>query len=159
MMSETEFNTTVETYMDTLYRTALNYLRDSGAAEDVCQEVFLRLYRRSPSFDSEEHKRYWLLHVTVNECRRVLASPWHKMSYLEDLPDLPGPAEPGEENVFRAVMDLPRKYRIVLHLYYFEGYSTKEIAGLLSRKPATVRSQLDRGRELLKQRLLEEEHV
>lgn len=73
MMSETEFNTTVETYMDTLYRTALNYLRDSGAAEDVCQEVFLRLYRRSPSFDSEEHKRYWLLHVAVNECRRVLA--------------------------------------------------------------------------------------
>lgn len=72
---------------------------------------------------------------------------------------MPGPADPGEENVFRAVMDLPRKYRIVLHLYYFEGYSTKEIAGLLSRKPATVRSQLDRGRELLKQRLLEEEHV
>ena len=74
---------------------------------------------------------------------------------LEELPE--AAADPAEESVFGAVMELPRKYRVVLHLYYYEGYSTKEIAQLLRLPAATVRSQLDRGREKLKQRLLEAE--
>ena len=158
-MTEEIFTQTVKAYMDTIYRVALNYLRDPSAAEDVCQEVFLRLFRSGPSFDSPEHCRNWLIHVALNECRRALASPWRRIEIREELPSDSRVPTPEEESVFRAVMELPQKYRVVLHLYYYEGYSTKEIAGLLRRTESTVRSQLDRGRERLKQLLLEAEHV
>lgn len=159
MLTEERFTQTVKQYMDTVYRVALNVLRDSAAAEDVCQEVFLRLYRFDPDFESEEHCRRWLIRVTVNECRRVLASPWRRVEPLENAETLPVQGEPAEESTFRVMMSLPRRYRVVLHLYYYEGYSTAEIAQMLSLRPSTVRSRLDRGRELLKQRLMEAENV
>ena len=158
-MTEEIFTQTVKAYMDTIYRVALNYLRDPSAAEDVCQEVFLRLFRSGQSFEFPEHCRNWLIHVAINECRRVLASPWRRIVTTDVLPDMGDDSDPAGESVFETVMELPRKYRVVLHLYYYEGYSTKEIAQLLRLPNATVRSQLDRGREILKQRLLEAEHV
>ena len=117
------------------------------------------MFRSGQNFDSAEHCRNWLIHVAINECRRALASPWRRIVTTDVLPDTGDDSDPAGESVFETVMELPRKYRIVLHLYYFEGYSTKEIAQLLRLPNATVRSQLDRGREILKQRLLEAEHV
>ena len=75
MLTEEEFTQAVKMNMDTVYRVAVNCLRDPAAAEDVCQEVFLRLYRRQPELQDAQHCRNWLIHVCLNECRRVLASP------------------------------------------------------------------------------------
>ena len=158
MLTEESFTQTVKQYMDTVYRVALNYLRDPSAAEDVCQEVFLRLYRFGPDFESDEHCRRFLIRVAVNECKRTLASPWRRIEPLENCESLPTD-DPAGESVFRVMMSLPRRTRVVLHLYYYEGYKTAEIAEMLHLRPATVRSRLDRGREQLKQRLLEAEHV
>ncbi len=159
MLTEERFSQMVKQYMDTVYRAALNYLRDPVAAEDVCQEVFIRLYRFGPDFESDEHCRRWLLRVAVNECRRALASPWRRVEPLENCEALPASADPAGENAFQVMMSLPRRYRVVLHLYYYEGYKTAEIAEMLRLRPSTVRSRLDRGREMLRQRLMEAENV
>lgn len=159
MLTEEKFTEAVKQYMDTVYRVALNYLRDGAAAEDVCQEVFLRLYRRAPELESPEHLRRWLIRVAVNECKRALTSPWRRVEPLETCETLPAPRDPAGESAFQMMLSLPRRYRVVLHLYYYEGYATGEIAQMLGIRPATVRSRLDRGREQLKQRLLEAENV
>ncbi len=158
MLTEDRFTQTVKQHMDTVYRVALNCLRDPSAAEDVCQEVFLRLYRFGPEFESDEHCRRWLTRVAVNECKRTLASPWRRLEALETCETLPAD-DPAGESAFQVMMSLPRRYRVVLHLYYYEGYKTAEIAEMLRLRPSTVRSRLDRGREMLKQRLMEAEHV
>ena len=159
MLTEEQFTRAVKQNMDTVYRVAVNYLRDPAAAEDVCQEVFLRLFRSSPEFESEEHCRNWLIRVFINECKRALASPWRRTESLADPESLSLFENPKDNSTLQLVMSLPKKYRIVLYLHYYEGYSTAEIAKLLHILPATVRSQLDRGRKQLKQLLLEAEHV
>ena len=159
MLTEEQFTRAVKQNMDTVYRVAVNYLRDPAAAEDVCQEVFLRLFRSGPEFESEDHCRNWLIHVCINECKRALASPWRRAESLVDPESLSLFEDPKDNSTFQLVMSLPKKHRIVLYLHYYEGYSTAEIAQLLHILPATVRSQLDRGRKQLKQLLLEAEHV
>ena len=158
MLTDEQFTRAVKQNMDAVYRVAVNYLRDPSSAEDVCQEVFLRLFRSKPDFESEDHCRNWLIHVCINECRRVLASPWRKTEPL-DPESLSLFEDPKDNSTFQLVMSLPKKYRIVLYLHYYEGYSAEEIAKLLHIPSATVRSQLDRGRKQLKQLLLEAEHV
>jgi len=159
MQDNEAFSRAAERYLDTVYRAALAYSGKPETADDVTQEVFLRLFRSDRQFESEEHLRNWLIRVTVNECKRSFASRWSRMlsldEYAEQLtfPD----REAGE--TFQAVMSLPRKYRMVIHLYYFEGYSTAEISRLLQRPQATVCSQLARGRRKLKELLLEAENV
>ena len=159
MLTEEQFNQAVTENMDTVYRIALNYLRDPSGAEDICQEVFLRLFRRQPELEDKDHCRNWLIHVCINECKRVLASPWRKTEPLEDLAELPSFSDPADRTMYDLVMNLPEKYRVVLYLYYYEGYSSGEIARFLRVLPATVRSRLDRGRKQLKQMLLEAENV
>ena len=159
MLTEEQFTQAVKQNMDTVYRVALNYLRDPAAAEDVCQEVFLRLFRSKPDFENKDHCRSWLIHVCINECKRALASPWRRAEPLENPELLPLFEDPKDNSTFQMVMSLPKKYRIVLYLHYYEGYSTAEITKLLHLLPATVRSQLDRGRKQLKQLLLEAEDV
>ena len=159
MLTEEEFTQAVKMNMDTVYRVAVNCLRDPAAAEDVCQEVFLRLYRRQPDLQDAQHCRNWLIHVCLNECRRVLASPRSAELSLDDRSALSLFEDPVDNSTFQLVMSLPEKYRTALYLFYYEGYSTAEIAKLLHILPATVRSRLDRGRKQLKQMLLEAEHV
>ena len=84
MLTEEQFTQAVKQNMDTVYRVALNYLRDPAAAEDVCQEVFLRLFRSKPDFENKDHCRSWLIHVCINECKRALASPWRRAEPLEN---------------------------------------------------------------------------
>jgi len=159
MLTDEKFTELVESHMNMVYRLALSYLKEPTAAEDAAQEVFLRLYRRAPEFENAEHARHWLVRVTINECKRLAASAWKNVSALEegffkeDAPDGKG------QEIYELVMTLPVKYRVVLHLHYYEGYSTGEIAAMLKRPAATVRSQLERGRKLLKKELLEAENV
>lgn len=143
----------MECYGPALQRLAYVYLKNIHDAEDAVQDVFLSYLRSTAVFSTEEQRRAWLMTVTANRCRSLLRSPRRQTEPLsEELACLP--AE--ESDLLRAVLALEEKYRLPIHLYYYEGYSIAEIAALLHRSAATVGSQLSRGREKLK-KMLEEE--
>ena len=133
---------------DKLYRAAIAIIGGKAEAEDIVQDVFLKLFEKHPNFESTEHETAWLIRVTVNLCKSRLRSHWWKKT----VPLLDSyPAKTNEkQSLMETVLSLPAKYRIVVHLFYYEGYSTKEIAGIMGRKESTVREQLTRARRMLK---------
>lgn len=154
-MTEAQFLFYAEKYQHTVFRAALGCLRDPTESEDVTQTVLLKLFQTSTSFQDEDHVKFWLLRVTINECRRLIRSPWRRVEPLENWEDLPDFPSLEHSNLFFAVNALPDKYRIPIYLYYYEGYSGQEIAQLLHLPAATVRTRLRRGREALKHTLEE----
>lgn len=154
MRTNAEIERVVNEYATMLLRVAYSQLNNRMEAEDTVQEVLLKYMEKAPIFQSEEHEKAWLLRVTVNHCKNHLASAWFRKR--ADL-DEGIPALDNEElEVVSAVAALPAKYRAVVHLYYFEGYSTKEIAEILHSRPNTVSSRLSRARALLAKALKEE---
>lgn len=155
-MDKETFTRAVEQYQNSIYRLALHTLGSGADAEDVVQEVFLRLFRRDEAFESEEHLRRWLLRVGANLCRDVLKSPWRRRR--SPLPEsLPAPAFEREDQraLYEAVMALEEKYRTVLYLFYYEDLPVKDIAALLGLRTSAVTTRLSRGRERLKAALKE----
>ncbi|MBR1529617.1 MAG: RNA polymerase sigma factor [Oscillospiraceae bacterium] len=142
----------VEQYKDMLYRTALTMTRSHADAEDIMQEVFLKYFRYAPEFASEEHRKAWLLRVTINESRNLLKSFWKSRRTDLDPADFPQKQAGSQKNsgVLQAVLQLPEKYRIAVYLYYYEEYSIKEIAGITGRSEAAVAQHLVRGRNKLR---------
>lgn len=139
-----------------IYRLAYARTGSRTDAEDVMQEVFLRLVKHRPAFDSEAHARAWLLKVASNCANDLFRLPWRKREEpLEE--DVSAPEEPGEGSVTQAVLSLPAKYRIPIHLYYYEGYSVAEIADITGKREGTVKSHLSRARALLRDKLKEGE--
>ena len=138
-------------YESTLFRAALAILGDVPEAEDAVQDTFLRYLEKGPEFRDEGHERAWLLKVTANGCKSRLRS--RKRRQTRELPDsIPAP-EDGSREVLAAVMALPADQRAAVHLYYYEGYSTGEIAAILGQRPGTVRSRLSRARDALRETL------
>lgn len=133
----------------TVYRLAMAQTRNSADADDIYQEVFLRFLKKEPVFQSMQHQRAWFIRVTVNCCKDLF-----KRAHRNDLPldharnAMVVPEEHAELAV--ALEKLDPTHRAMIHLYYFEGYKTEEIADFMNMKPATVRSGLDRAREKLK---------
>lgn len=155
-MEQQTFHALAEEYMDMVYRLAFHNLGSPHDADDVTQEVFLRLLRFGPEFESAGHARRWLIRVTVNECKRLIRSPWRRHTVaLEDYAAALEWETPEQSELFQAVMALPLKYRAPVYLFYYEGLSTDEIARALNRSPSTVRTQLARAREQLKHILQE----
>ena len=157
--SEILLRNAMETYGPAVYRLALCGLQSIQDAEDVYQDVFLRLLDQEASAWDAEHLRAWLLRCTVNRChdlhrfrlrRPVLA--------LADLPETAAEPDSGTAELWDAVARLPEKLRIPIHLYYAEGYSTEEIAGLLDIPAATVRTRLRRARNKLHDLLGGDDH-
>lgn len=147
-ISPRQFEETYDACGAAVYRLAMVYLGRHADAEDVTQEVFLRLLYRAPNFADESHKRRWLLQVTANLCRDQLRGFWRKrITELEDT--LPAAAQE-ERDALDAVIRLPEKYRLPIHLHYYEGYSVAEIAEILKLGQSAVKMRLKRGRELLK---------
>lgn len=155
MFTEEEFNNLVKTYMDTVFRLALNYVQCSHTADDITQNVFIKLFHSNKSFENEDHIRYWLIRVTINESKKILISPWRKTVSIEEYMETVSFPTLEHSDLFYAVMALPKKYRVVIYLHYYEGYSTEEISELIGIPSATVRTQLKRGRALLKSGLEE----
>lgn len=155
-MTDGEFSACVQRYTDMVYRIALNWFGSVQDAEDASQNTMLRLCRTNTCFESEEHLRYWLARVAVNECKRLSGGFWHSRTVpLENCPE-PAFSDEGRREVYREVMALPGKYRVPLYLYYYEGYPVKEIAAMMGLNPSTVQTRLARGREKLKSILTEE---
>ena len=147
----------VRTYKDRLFAAAYAVCRDPMDAEDAVQDAFLRYYSPAKQFENEEHLRAWLIRVTVNRARDICRSYWRRnRTSWEDYMETLAFEEPEDGSLFEAVMRLPEKYRIVTHLFYYEEYSVAEIADLLQSREGTVKSQLSRGRTLLKTTLREE---
>lgn len=141
-------------YRDRVFAVGFNYFRNSMDADDVVQETFLKLLRSNKDFESEEHLRNWIMKVAVNECKRVTLSSWFKRKEsLDDYADKLIFEEAGDRDLFENVMRLPKNYRQVTHLFYYEGYSVKEIAGILGIRETTVTTRLSRARKKLKDQL------
>ncbi len=157
MLTNEQIATLSEMYIDTVYRVALGYTKNPGDAEDITQNVFLSLLRARPALESQEHAKFWLIRVTMNECRKFFRSPWRKVTSIEEYAQTVPFEEKRHSDLFLAVMALPVKYRMPIYLHYYEGYSTEEIGEILKTPKGTVCTNLSRGRNLLKT-LLEEEH-
>lgn len=146
----------VDKYGDMILRVAFSYMKNTYDAEDIVQEVFLKLVSNKYTFDNTEHEKAWIIRVTINLCKNKLKSFWfNKTSEMSD--EIKYYDKINEnDSILKAVMGLPVSYRMVIHLYYYEQYSTKEIADVIGKKESTVRSLLYRGREKLKNILKEE---
>lgn len=148
MTESNRLETVIRTYENTLYRAALAILGDPQEAEDVVQDTFLRLWEKAPIFESPAHERAWLLKVAVNGCKSRLRAPWRRRTapLLDSYPA----ADPEEQALMEVIQSLPPKDRTVLHLYYYEGYQTAEIAAMTGWREGTVRSRLARARDRLR---------
>lgn len=152
------FEDAVRCYADTVYRVALNICRNTSDSEDVMQNVFMRFLKKCNKFSSQEHIKAWLIRVTINESKRLLKSNARcECESLEDIQNEVFARDEDKGELLAQVMELSEKYRTVLYLYYYEGYSLKEIAHILKLNEATVRTQLSRARERLRIKLTEED--
>ena len=144
----------LDTYGSAILRLAYSYIHNMSDAEDILQDTLIKYMQSSPAFLTESHKKAWLLHVAANLSKNKIN--YNKIRETDELEETLVAEE--RENlsfVWEAVKALPEKYREVLHLYYQEGYPTKEISKILNRNENSVRSDLKRGREALKQVLKE----
>lgn len=166
MLSEGEYINYVRLYADSMLRIAVNYCKTIPDAEDIVQEAFIKLFETETVFQNEEHARRWLIRVTINACKNHLSSAWRRrmqpMGFQElELAlgqagsDTSGWMSGDEEarQLYQTVSSLPEKYRSVVHLYYYESYSVKEIAQILQKKETTIQTRLMRARKMLKQQL------
>ena len=149
-----EVSRLVETYSPMLLRLACTRLENPADAEDVVQEVFLKLLTARPAFRDAEHEKAWLIRTTLHRAADLRKAASRRNVPLEEalLASAPEP----EDRLLAAVRALPEKYDAVIHLHYYEGYSLKEIGKLLGLPTATVGTRLARGRERLRQSLKEE---
>lgn len=155
MFTDEHFSYIAQQYMDTVFRVAFSSLKNRADADDITQNVLLKLYRYEGDFQSEAHMKNWLIRVTINECKSAVRSLWRQTENIEDyVNSLSMPTQEHSE-LLEAVLKLPKKYCTAIYLHYYEGYSAAEMAELLSVPEATVYTHLKRGRERLKTMLTE----
>ena len=155
MFTDEQFTRCAEQNMDTVFRVALSYMKNLADADDITQNVLIKLYRANREFEDDAHIKHWLIRVTINECKKALLSPWRRWESIENYAATLSFETSEHSELFYAVMDLPKKYRVAVFLYYYEDYSTDEISTLLGIPKATVCTHLKRGREKLKKTLSE----
>lgn len=145
--SASELEEVMGRYQTMVFRLAYSYTRSRSDAQDLCQEVFLRYFCSRPPFASEEHRRAWLLRVTVNRCKTHLTSWWVRRTVpLDDRIPMP---EPEPLALDEALRQLAEKDRLVIHLFYYEECSTQEIARMMRTTEGAVRTRLTRARQRL----------
>ena len=149
-----ETDEALKKYQGDVYRAAYVICRSREDAEDVTQETFFRYFRSDREFDSQEHLKAWLLRTAMNLAKDIVRSFFRRSTVpLEENGPLPVFRDTEDAELFNAVMQLKPKYRAVLHLYYYEGYTAKEIGGILHLSAGNVRMRLARAREMLKNSL------
>lgn len=145
-----------EKYQDNLYIIAFNVCKNAEDAKDVVQDTFMQYYLTKKEFDNEQHIRAWLIRVAINKAKNVTGTFWRKnKTSLEDYMETLVFETPESEELFETVMQLPEKYRIVIHLFYYEEYTVHEIADILKLSESNVKVRLSRGRSMLKEKLQE----
>lgn len=152
--SRTEIENMIEKYGNAIYRAAYMNVKSRAQADDIYQEVCMKLLRQKTPIGDEEHLKAWLLKATSDCCKDYWKSAWYRKVTVDQQLAKEKRETYEEETggyLTECVQQLPYKYRTILHLYYYEEYSIREIAKLLHMKENTVSSRLSRGREKLKQ--------
>ena len=135
-------------YSKTVSRVAFAYTKNVCEAEDITQDVFVQLLISNIKFESEQHIKAWLIRVTINKSKNTLRNSWY--SKRSNMPDDLSYISNEYNYIIDEILNLDIKYRLPIHLYYYEGYSIKEIAEILKIKVSTAGSRLDRGRKILR---------
>lgn len=154
MRSEQEVSNAIDQYSDTVLRLCTVYLKNSDDTQDIFQNVFLKYALYPKPFESPEHEKAWVIRVTINACKDLLKSFFYSRTIsLEELTSVAPEITPERYLVMEAVWSLPRQYREVIYLHFYEGYTAPEIAGILKQNPNTVYTRLRKAKELLKEAL------
>lgn len=150
-MKEELIEEKIRKYSNMIYRLAFSMLKSKDDSEDIYQDVIIKFFNNIDTFKSEEHEKAWLIRVTINECNSLHRKGWFKNSAEldEEIPYL----DKETDEVFYVVAELPVKYRTVIYLFYYEDYKVSEISKILDTNESTIKSQLSRAREMLKQKL------
>ena len=140
----------IDDYQNNLYAIAFNICKNPSDAQDVVQDTFIQYYTIKKEFEDEQHLRAWLIRVAINKAKNMTLTFWHQHKVsLEEYMETLTFETPESENLFEEVMKLPKKYRIVIHLFYYEDYSVKEIAEILKLSHSNVKVRFSRARALL----------
>lgn len=151
MIIQWDINQIIEEYADTITRICYSYGKNYDDTQDIMQNVFFKLIRSQPHFESKEHEKAWIIRVTLNECKDFLKNIFRRHKSLDEIREIPV-EEPEDLSYIRdAVRKLPDKYKAVIYLFYYEGYSAVEISRLLKKKENTIYTWMNRGRQLLKE--------
>lgn len=142
--------------IDTIYRIAISYTKAPADADDIVQQTFMKLLTKKILFTDEEHVKRWLIRVCVNECNSLFSSFWRKnVESIDAMTVEPAFSMQESRELFEVIKALPPKCGVVIYLFYYEGYSSKEIADILHIKEATARTRLTRARKMLRTQLKE----
>lgn len=140
-------------HIKTIYRVCFAYMRNSADTEDAVQDTFVKMIRSGASFESEEHEKAWLIRTASNVCKDILKAWWRRRENLEDYEQLYSTGGIEVDDTLKAVMALPDKYKTVVYLYYYEGYTSVEIAEILRKSQSTIRNYLHEARKVLREQL------
>ena len=155
-MDEQEVRRVVKTYADMIKRISYNYLQSTYDSEDICQSVFLKYITAESSFANKDHEKAWLIRTTINACHDLRKSSFFKKTVeLTEAADKEMP-EANNSGIMEEIKRLPVNYRTAIYLFYFEGYSTEEVADIMGKRKTAVSKYLSRGRKILKDTLSDE---
>ncbi len=154
MRNEAEVNRAIDLYADTVRRICFLYLKNDADVDDIFQEVFLKYLLHPSSFESDAHEKAWLIRVSINACQDLLKSFFRRrVRSIEEVTTEPFYLQEEDKGLLDAVFRLAPKYRTTIYLFYYEGYTAVEIAGILKRSENTIYTWLDRARKELKKQL------
>ena len=158
LRTDEELTDIYERNKNTVFRICFSYMKNYPDAEDAAQDTFVKLVRYAPGFESPEHEKAWLIRAASNVCKNMLRSPNRKTEDIDEHRELYS-REKAEDDVLNAVFQLPEKYKTPVYLYYYEGYSSVEIAKILKKPQSTVRTYLGKAKNILREKLKEEQEV
>ena len=151
--SDKEITDIYERHVNMVYRVCFSFMKNTADTEDRVQDTFIQLISSDMDFQSEEHEKAWLIVTASNLCKNHLRHWWQKRFNIDDYENV-ATTQPFEiDETLAVVMALPDKYKLTLYLYYYEGYTSTEIARLMEKPQSTIRNYLHRGRNILREKL------
>lgn len=150
MQENCKFDSVYEKNIDTVYRVCFIYMKNKTDAEDMAQTTFLKYIKANPVFENEKHEQAWFIVTATNTCKNHFKTWWNKNTVL-DFKEVS--KQDDNTEILDLVLSLPNKYKNVIYMYYYGGYSTKEIAHYTNSNESTIRTHLSKGREILKKKM------
>lgn len=148
-----DFANDYDAYVNDIYRLCFAFMKNHMDAEDAVHETFLKYYSLNKFFESETHKKAWLIVTASNHCKNMLKHWWNRRRNLEDYTEIIGNENSEIDEMMSLVMQLPEKYKTTVYLYYYEGYNSREISKLLGKPESTIRTYLQKAKQILKKEL------
>lgn len=150
-LDNSEFESIYNRNIETVYRICYMYMKNKTDAEDMTQNTFIKYLKYNPTFENNEHEKAWFIVTATNSCKNHFKTWWNRNTYLDN--EFEVATTDKNDDTLSHVLNLPTKYKQVIYMYYYEGYSTVEIAKLLNTKESTIRTHLLKGRQILKEKI------